>query len=102
MPESIRRQAVAITSPSDDEAARIIAKGYGDLAEQVIAEARRHGIYVHQSPELVALLMKLDLDERIPARLYDVIAEVLAWVAELDADAGAEADADAGPRRSRE
>ncbi len=87
MPELTRRQAVAIAGQSDDEAARILAKGYGDLAEQVIAEARRHGIYVHQSAALVALLMKLDLDERIPARLYDVIAELLAWIATLDAEA---------------
>jgi flagellar biosynthesis protein len=87
MAEPARRQAVALTGPSDGDAARLVAKGYGDLAEQVIAEARRHGIYVHRSPELVALLMKLDLDERIPARLYDVIAELLAWIAALDADA---------------
>ncbi|HEU0277035.1 MAG TPA: EscU/YscU/HrcU family type III secretion system export apparatus switch protein [Rhodanobacteraceae bacterium] len=87
MREPAHPQAVAIAAPANGDGARVIAKGYGDLAEQVIAEARRHGIYVHQSPELVALLMKLDLDERIPARLYDVIAELLAWVAELDATA---------------
>lgn len=87
MPEPPRRQAVAVAGQADRDAARVIAKGYGDLAEQVIAEARRHGVYVHQSPELVALLMQLDLDKHIPARLYDVIAGLLAWVARLDADA---------------
>lgn len=84
MREPARPRAVAVAGQASGDGARVVAKGYGDLAEQVIAEARRHGIYVHQSPELVALLMKLDLDERIPARLYDVIAELLAWVAELD------------------
>lgn len=89
MPKPPRRQAVAVAGQAERDAARVVAKGYGDLAEQVIAEARRHGVYVHESPELVALLMQLDLDERIPARLYDVIAELLAWVARLDADAEA-------------
>lgn len=84
MTEQKRRQAVALAGSEGGEAARVIAKGYGDLAEQVIAEARRHGIYVHDSPELVSLLMGLDLDQRVPDRLYDVVAELLAWVAEMD------------------
>jgi len=82
--EQKRRQAVALAGSGGSEAARVIAIGYGDLAEQVIAEARRHGIYVHDSPELVGLLMGLDLDQRVPDRLYDVVAELLAWVAEVD------------------
>ena len=85
MTEHKRRQAVALAGSEGGEATRVIAKGYGDLAEQVIAEARRHGIYVHDSPELVGLLMGLDLDKRVPDRLYDVVAELLAWVAEMDA-----------------
>lgn len=85
MTDRKRRQAVGLAGSGHGEAARVIAKGYGDVAEQVIAEARRHGIYVHDCPELVGLLMGLDLDQRVPDRLYDVVAELLAWVAELDA-----------------
>jgi flagellar biosynthesis protein len=48
-----------------------------------MAEAQRQGIYVHDAPELVALLMQLDLDAEIPANLYQVIAELLVWVFEL-------------------
>lgn len=89
MNEETRRQAVALAGSDDGQSARVIAKGYGDPAEQVIVEARRHGIYVHDSPELVGLLMGLDLDQRVPEKLYDVVAELLAWVAELDATARA-------------
>lgn len=84
MTEDARRQAVALANSDDGRAARVVAKGYGDLAEQVIAEARRHGIYVHDAPELVGLLMGLDLDQRVPDKLYSVVAELLAWVAEMD------------------
>ncbi|CAH1042567.1 EscU/YscU/HrcU family type III secretion system export apparatus switch protein [Halomonas sp. TD01] len=78
-----RRQAVALAYQDKDQAPRVIAKGYGELAERIMAEAQRQGIYVHDAPELVALLMQLDLDAEIPASLYQVVAELLVWVFEL-------------------
>ena len=78
-----RRQAVALAYQEHERAPRVVAKGYGDLAERIMAEAQRQGIYVHDAPELVALLMQLDLDAEIPANLYQVIAELLVWVFEL-------------------
>lgn len=78
-----RRRAVALAYREGDEAPRLVAKGYGELAERIMAEARRHGIQVHGSPELVSLLMGLDLDQQIPPELYQVIAELLVWVREL-------------------
>ena len=78
-----RRQAVALAYHDSDGAPRVIAQGYGELAERIISEARRQGIHVHDAPELVGLLMQLDLDEAIPPRLYQVIAELLVWVYEL-------------------
>lgn len=54
------------------------------LAEQILARAREAGVYVHESPELLGLLMQLDLDERIPPQLYVAVAELLAWVYRLE------------------
>jgi flagellar biosynthesis protein len=39
---------------------------------------------VHESKELVALLMQVDLDQRIPPALYRAVAELLAWVYKLE------------------
>lgn len=78
-----RRQAVALAYQEGDQAPKVLAKGYGELAERIVAEAGRQGVYVHDAPELVALLMQLDIDERIPSQLYQVIAELLVWVYEL-------------------
>nr|WP_163503367.1 EscU/YscU/HrcU family type III secretion system export apparatus switch protein [Halomonas socia] len=78
-----RRQAVALAYQESDGAPRVLARGYGDLAERIIAEARRQGVFVHDAPELVSLLMQLDIDERIPPTLYEVIAELLIWAREL-------------------
>jgi flagellar biosynthesis protein len=78
-----RRQAIALAYRDGDDAPRVLAKGYGDMADRILAEAKRQGIYVHDAPELVSLLMGLDLDERIPPMLYQTIAELLVWVYEL-------------------
>ncbi|MFW6259166.1 MAG: EscU/YscU/HrcU family type III secretion system export apparatus switch protein [Halochromatium sp.] len=78
-----RLRAVALAYREGDEAPRVLAKGYGQLAERIIEEAERQGIYVHGAPELVALLMNLDLDEQIPSNLYQVIAELLVWVRQI-------------------
>ncbi len=82
-PKPERRQAIALAYQEGDDAPRVLAKGYGDVAERIVAEAKRQGVYVHDAPELVSLLMGLDLDERIPPMLYQVIAELLAWVYEI-------------------
>ncbi|MCH4562975.1 MULTISPECIES: EscU/YscU/HrcU family type III secretion system export apparatus switch protein [Halomonas] len=87
-PQERRKRAVALAYRDDDDAPRVVAKGYGELAERIMAEARRQGIHVHDAPELVALLMRLDLDERIPPNLYRVIAELLVWVREIADEAG--------------
>ncbi|RDB42727.1 flagellar protein FhlB [Halomonas sp. DQ26W] len=78
-----RRQAIALAYRDGDDAPRVLAKGYGDMADRILAEAKRQGVYVHDAPELVSLLMGLDLDERIPPMLYQAIAELLVWVYEL-------------------
>ncbi|MBY0574398.1 MAG: EscU/YscU/HrcU family type III secretion system export apparatus switch protein [Undibacterium sp.] len=78
--------AVAISYNSEDAAPRVVAKGKGLVAEEIIARANEHGVYIHQSKELVSLLMKVDLDERIPPALYRVVAELLAWLYHIESE----------------
>ena len=60
----------------------------GAIAETIIERAREAGVYVHESTELVALLMKVDLDQRIPPQLYVAVAELLAWLYQIEAAGG--------------
>jgi len=84
-PKARNRRAVALAyDASRSRAPRVVASGYGKLAERIVESARDHGVFVHDSPELVGLLMNLDLDEVIPQELYTVVAELLVWVAELE------------------
>ncbi|MBX3664129.1 MAG: EscU/YscU/HrcU family type III secretion system export apparatus switch protein [Burkholderiales bacterium] len=80
----IRPRAVALAYGASDAAPRVIAKGRGATAESIIERARESGVYVHESPELVGLLMHLDLDARIPQSLYRAVAELLAWIYRLE------------------
>jgi flagellar biosynthesis protein len=63
----------------------VVAAGKGLIAEQIIELAKANDIYVHESKELVALLMGIDLDKEIPPSLYKVVAELLAWLYQIDA-----------------
>ncbi len=67
----------------------MVAKGYGEMAERIIERAREAGVFVHDSPELVSLLMQVDLDQQIPPELYRAVAEVLAFVYFLESRASA-------------
>jgi flagellar biosynthesis protein len=79
--KSARRQsAVALAYGAGDAAPKVVAKGRGLVAEQIMARARDAGVFVHESKELVALLMQVDLDRQIPPALYRAIAELLAWL----------------------
>jgi flagellar biosynthesis protein len=57
----------------------IIAKGFGDLAEEIIALARQNGVLVHEDPYLSDFLATLDLGQEIPDQLYHVIAELISF-----------------------
>ena len=79
-----RGEAVALTYSTGESAPRVVAKGRGLIAQEIIERAREAGVYVHESPELVGLLMQVDLDERIPPQLYVAVAELLAWLYALE------------------
>lgn len=79
-----RALAVALAYAPGDAAPKVVAKGRGLIAEEIINRARAHDIYVHESPELVTLLMQVDLDDRIPPQLYVAVAELLAWLYRIE------------------
>jgi flagellar biosynthesis protein len=81
------RTAVALRYAEGDAAPVVVAKGRGLVADEIVRRAREAGIFVHDSRELVALLMQVDLDARIPPALYLAVAELLAWLARVDRDA---------------
>ncbi len=72
--------AVALHYDNDGSSApTVTAKGSGEIAEQIIALAKEHGIPLQENAPLTELLAQLDLGTEIPAELYLAVAEVLAF-----------------------
>ncbi len=79
-----RKIAVAVSYDGGDHAPRVVAKGYGIVADAILRAANENQLYIHESPELVGLLMQVDLDSHIPPQLYLAVAELMAWLYRLD------------------
>ena len=80
-----RRKAVALRYDQErDGAPKVVAKGAGYVGERIIALAEEQGVQVHEDPDLVTVLSKLDVNVEIPPHLYKTVAEVLAFVYRLN------------------
>lgn len=83
-PNDKRQKAIALKYDQESGSAPlIVAKGMGEIAEQIINLAEEHDIHIHESPELVEVLIRLELGDEIPESLYRAIAEVIAFAYSL-------------------
>ena len=88
------QEAVAIRYDREREnAPRVVAKGKGYVAEQLLAIARRHAVPVYQNQTVTQLLMAVELDREIPPELYQAVAHVLAYVSRMEGWAGVKMEA---------
>lgn len=76
--------AVALAYQSHEPAPRVVAQGRGLIAQAIIQRAKEHGVFVHESEDLVGLLMQVELDQHIPPQLYLAVAELLTWLYRLE------------------
>lgn len=82
---SPRKKAVALSYQNEkDDAPRISAKGTGETAEKIISVAKSNDIPIQEDVNLVGLLSQLELNQKIPEELYEVVAEVFAFIYQLD------------------
>jgi flagellar biosynthesis protein len=77
-------KAVALAYEAGSTAPKVVAKGRGLIAQEIIKRAQAAGVFVHESPELVSLLMQVDVDDQIPPQLYLAVAELLAWLYQME------------------
>ncbi len=54
------------------------------MAEKIIAVAKAHRIPIKDDPDLVTVLAKLELDREIPPELYKAIAEIFAFIYQVN------------------
>lgn len=82
--EGKKKQAVALSYEPGDEAPRIVAAGKGELAERIIEAAKESNVPLYKDSKLASTLGRLEIGDTIPPELYEVVAEILIFVDDMD------------------
>lgn len=80
-----RKQAAALSYKKEQESAPIVsAKGKGVVADNIIKKAKENNVPIIEDASLVELLSEININETIPPTLYEVVAEVFAFIYQID------------------
>jgi flagellar biosynthesis protein len=82
--KNINKAVALVYDEKEARAPRVVAAGKGIVAEKIIATAREAGVYIKEDPNLVEILAKIPLGGEIPLELYQTVAEVLAFVYQVN------------------
>ncbi|GFI28200.1 flagellar biosynthetic protein FlhB [Lachnospiraceae bacterium] len=78
------KTAVALAYEAGDVAPKILATGKGELAERIIEKGKAGNVPLYKDNKLANTLSKLEIGDTIPPELYDVVAEILVFVDDMD------------------
>lgn len=84
MPGEKPKTAVAVAYEPGETAPKIIAAGKGIVAEKIIEKAKEAEIPFYRDDKLADTLSKLEIGDSIPPELYEVVAEILVFVDDMD------------------
>jgi len=84
-----KRDAIALSYLTRSGNPKVVAKGTGVLAEEMIRKAKEHGVFVYESRELLLALSGINLDQEIDKNLYHAISSLLLWIDEAETHASA-------------
>jgi len=77
----MKEKAVALRYDKDKESApRVVAKGEGHTAKNIIKIAELHDLPIKKDADLVELLSKVEIDKEVPDALYKAVAEVFSFI----------------------
>lgn len=78
------KKAVALSYEVGEKAPKIVATGKGELAEKIVKTAEDSQVPVHKDEKLTETLSKLEIGDFIPPELYEVVAEILVFVDDME------------------
>lgn len=78
------KAAVALSYTPEEEAPKVVATGKGYLAEKILEVAKENNVPIHEDKKVAGVLSKLGVGEYIPQELYEVVAEILVFVDNMD------------------
>lgn len=79
------KKAAAIQYSPEEGAPKVIAKGKGIIADKIVERGVGNEIPIYEDSELADMLTKLNIGDQIPPELYEVVAQILIFVSDLDA-----------------
>ncbi len=79
-----RKRAVALSYNEQHIAPVVVAKGEGMVAERIIERAKQYDVPIYEDQTLATMLGQLQLNETIPEELYKVVAEVFAFIYQVE------------------
>ena len=82
--EKKQKTAVAVAYEPGDAAPKILAAGKSEVEERIIEKAKENDVPFYQDNKLAETLSKLQIGDTIPPELYDVVAEILVCVDDMD------------------
>lgn len=82
--ENKDKTAVAIAYEPGEKAPKILATGKGQVAEKIIETAKENQVPTYKDNKLASTLSKLKIGDMIPPELYEVVAEILVFVDDMD------------------
>ncbi len=80
-PDAGRRSlAVALSRQAPGRPPRVVAKGEGGVAEQILAIAFERGVKVRTDPDLAQILQAVEIESEVPLEVLAAVAEILSYV----------------------
>ncbi len=85
MKKFTNNKAVALKYKAyEDNAPKVIAKGKGTIAEQIVKKAKDFDVPLFQNEELTNMLLNVEVGENVPPKLYKAVVEVFVWLHNLE------------------
>ena len=78
------KTAVAVAYNPGEVAPKILAVGKGEVGERIIETAKENDVPFYQDNKLAETLSRLQIGDTIPPELYEVVAEILVFVDDMD------------------
>ena len=87
-PPAKPQKAVALKYDKEKKAGapNVVAKGSGEVANNIIKLAQEHDIFIKKDADLVELLSKIEVNREIPPMLYKAVAEVFSFIYKITND----------------
>lgn len=82
--KQIKKAAAIKYDQAKNMAPRVVAKGKGHIADQIVQLARENDVPLHEDQNLANVLEAMELESEIPAELYRAVAEVLVFIYRLN------------------